>query len=363
MARSLKEGYKTKRLKLIRERAATADKQLLLELKASRLIVEAMDENDLNKVTAIVQKLSSIKTPQLPKLKAAIEQAEAEINKYTAGGPLTKAWSKMKDLVGVDNPIVKVTTFADALEKGFSQIPSILKNNGIDLKNADLSKSLATLLSQETNPTKTGERDDNGSVTTGAGGKPLGGQRADLGMESVQNEAESPNAINGKLKLIVTQLQKALSPGGIFGVFKKVPYINSADLAQELIKAPLNVFSQVSKKIRAGAKASEIAPDLKAQVTGQGNAETKGSEQAAAASASAQSQPSTPTKGTTVSSNTTSTGEQTPQPQGGGSAQNLSKAKSRIIPLLSTLKQNPKNIDNVIKAFLDAGLDPDKLKS
>lgn len=362
MARSLKEGYRTKKLGLIRERAASADKQLIIEIRAARLIAEAMDENDLNKVSAIVQKLSSIKTPQLPKLKAAIEQAEAEINRYTAGGPLTKAWSKMKDLVGVDNPIVKVTTFADALEKGFSQIPAILKNNGIDLKNADLNKSLATLLTQQTSVPKTGERDDNASVTSGAGGKPLGGQRADLGLEGTQNEAEAPAAIDGKLKLIVTQLQKALSPGGIFGVFKKVPYISSADLAQELVKAPLNVFSQVSKKVRAGAKAAEIAPDLKSQVTGQGSAETKGSEQSASTNAASQSQPSVPTKGTTASSGSTSTGEQTPKPQGGGSQQNLSKAKSRIVPLLATLKQDPKNIDNVVRALLDAGLDPDKLQ-
>jgi hypothetical protein len=292
MSRTLKERYKTQQLQLLRERAHAADLQLLQENRAATLLVEAMNEEDLNKVTAIIQKLSSIKSPQLPKLTAAIEQAEAEINKYTAGGPLVKAWAKLKDLVGVDNPIVKVTTFANALERGFSQVPTILKNNGIDLQGTDLTKSLADTV---TNPTQaTGTSAATTSTATGTA-------------TTAQNEADVP--VEGKLKNIVAQLQKALSPGGIFGAFKKVPYISSQALAQELVQAPLNVFSQVAKKIQAGAKAADIAPDLKAQVAGGGQEQTKHTGPETPSRSPEQAQPTTPGKPTIATMDTKPPGE------------------------------------------------------
>jgi hypothetical protein len=351
MARTLKERYEIQRITLVQERAQIANRQLLREHRAAQLLVEAMNDQDLNKVSAIVQKLNSIKVPELPKLSAAIEQAQAEINKYTAGGPIAAAWTKMKKLVGIDNPIVKVATFADALEKGFSQIPVILKNNGVDLKNVDLSKSLATVLAA--------------SKTNGAGSS---GQRADdsvLGSKSngadqheTQNEADNDVAIQGKLKNIVAQLQKALSPGGIFGVFKKVPYISSQELAQELIQAPIRVFSTVAKRINSGAKAAEIAPDLKASVDGQGNVETKGSAFADPTKQASQTQPPQPATDPTASTNSVPTGQSTPQPSGGGAQQNFAAAKTKVQDIL---KQNRGNIDTLVKKLMDAGLDYNKL--
>lgn len=374
MTRSLKERYESNRVKQLQERVKRIDEDVLAEHRFAQLLVEAMDENDLNKVAAIVQKLTKIKNPALPRLTAAIEQAEAEINKYTAGGPITKAWSKMKNLVGIDNPIVKVTTFADALEKGFAQIPQILKNNGIDLKSADLSKSLATIL-----------------ATPAGGGKPASGKPAtgaksdqELGntkfSNSSQNEAEGDTpglnnssglgstnkakpkdgvSIEGKLKNVVAQLQKALSPGGIFGVFKKVPYINNAELAQELVQAPLKVFSQIVKVVNSGAKAAEVAPDIKDQVSGQGAAETKGTQTGASTAATGQTGQAAPTKDPTVSSNTTGTGQQTPQPQGGGAGTNYAAAKQKLMPFLKNGKTM--GVDVMVKKLVDAGLDVDKL--
>jgi len=57
MARSLKERYETRRVQLVQERVKKVDQQLLLEQKTADLIVEAMSEEDLDKVTAIIQKL------------------------------------------------------------------------------------------------------------------------------------------------------------------------------------------------------------------------------------------------------------------------------------------------------------------
>lgn len=374
MARSLKERYESNRIKLLQERVKRIDEQLMLEHRTAQLLVEAMDEEDLNKVSAIVQKLSKIKNPALPRLTAAIEQAEAEINKYTAGGPIVKAWTKLKNLVGIDNPIVKVTTFADALERGFSQIPQILKNNGIDLKNVDLNKSLATVLAAP--------KANTGAKTGASTGAKSDEELANMRFASSQNEAESdspdlnkpglgakagskttgnPTKIEGKLKTIVAQLQKALSPSGIFGVFKKVPYINNVELAQELVQAPLRVFSQTVKTVNSGAKAAEVAPDLKSQVTGQGGVETKGTETSAATQPAGQTTPAAPTKDPTVTSNTTATGEQTPKPQGGGANQNYAAAKQKLVPLLKGIKGNDQALNQLVKKLVDAGLDQSKL--
>lgn len=350
MTRSLKERYVGKRLEVVQERAKQADAQLLNEQKAAQLLVEAMSDQDLEKVGAIVKKLDSIKTPELPKLKAAIEQAEAELNKYTAGGPITAAWTKLKSLVGIDNPVVKITTFADALEKGFSQVPQILKNNGISLQNVDLSKSLTSLLNSQL----TGAKSDKD-----IGNTPYA---ATYGSKSAQNEADKPSdASAGKLKIIVDQLRKALSPGGIFGAFKKVPYIDSQELAQELVSAPLRVFSAVAKRINAGAKAAEIAPDMKSLIVGQGQVQTKGYNKVDPTKKSGQTQPSTPPTSPTVPTQTTPTGEPTPKPQGGGAAQNYAAHGMKIINYLNTLKGNPNAGPILAKKFMDAGLDPDKL--
>jgi len=410
MARSLKEQFEAKRLNQVTERARRADAQIINEVRVAQLLVEAMDEDDLNKVTQIIQKLSTLKTPDLPKLKAAIEQAEAEINKYTAGGPLTKAWSKMKGLVGIDNPIVKVTTFADALERGFAQIPQILKNNGVDLKGADLNKSLAQALGRLPTATKSnvkkpnadkdwknqrhsgknvpnrdtapiprpiadksegvikeddGELASDNDIRALKGGLPTGNDDGGSPTISVDNK-EAPargKAVDEKVKSIAAQLQKALSPGGIFGAFKKVPYVDSATLAQELVRAPLRAFSQVAKRVQQGTKAAEIAPDIKDQAQAQGGAETKGTDAEEPAQAATQAQPSQPAKAPVTSTDSTETGQQTAKPQGGGAALNLAKAAQKVKQAIAAAraKSGGLDIEAFTKKLVDAGMDPEKL--
>lgn len=368
MARTLKKLHEDKRVKELRERMTRVDAVILAENRAARLLSEAMDDQDLEKVSAIVQKLGTIKTPELPKLKAAIEQAEAEVNKYTGGGPLTKAWAKMKDLVGIDNPVVKVTAFADALEKGFSQIPQILKNNGVDLKDVDLNKSLVQVLGRlPTAPPrkKTPAKDDKPSnwdsemkdLTSQKPGQVKGP------FESVQNEADGDQKnVEGKIKNVTNQLQKALSPGGIFGFFKKVPYIDSTELATELVRAPLRVFSTVVKRINSGAKAAEVAPDLKAQIAGAGAAETKGTEPGAPSKQTSQTSPSAPARPTTASSGSVPAGEATPKPQGGGKlSPNYAMARQKITRLMKSLGGKQGAWDELARKLVDAGLDPNKL--
>jgi len=429
MAPSLKERYDRRLQQSLQERARAADAQLLAEQKTVQLLLEAMNEEDLQKVGAIVQKLNTIKSPELPALSAAIDQAQAELNKYTGGGPITAAWTKLKSLVGVDNPVVKITTFADALERGFSQIPQILKNNGVDLSKADLNKSLASTLQTQFTGANGGEGGMKSDVTGTAGNKektdipkpaPATGAKSDTQLANTSfggkgdedkldipgpeakaptpartppepkhnggqdqppkrpgiaprppqkgskaseptdkekeraafspsqrdwfkkgqaegqelDEAKPPKGVSGeeKLKNIAAQLRKALAPGGLFGAFKQVPYINGDVLTKELLQAPLKVFSNVVKRVQAGAKAAEIAPDMKGQIQGQGGDQTKGANTAEPAQQTGQTQPPQPGKPTTATTGTTGTGEQTPvgpgQARGGGAEVKNQKPRS-----------------------------------
>ena len=452
MAPSLKERYDQRQLQQLQERTRAADAQVLLENRAAKLLLEAMGQEDLQKVGAIVQKLDTIKSPELPHLTQAIEQAQAELNKYTGGGPITAAWTKLKSLVGIDNPVVKITTFADALERGFSQIPQILKNNGVDLGKADLSKSLATMLStaaptggkndkemgkspvtgkevpdnEKTNvpAPKTGEKSDQQLGSTSFGGKSgtqgdysvpghesgtkpgtapsparrpneprkTGGQDSPPkpapgvkkpspykagsggnGFSDSQNkwfdkgsnegvEPELDEATKGptgeqKLKNITDQIRKALAPGGLFGAFKKIPYIDGAALAQELVAAPIKVFSNVAKRIQSGAKAAEIAPDMKDQVQGQGAAQTKHANAAEPAAPAAQAQPGQPTKPGTAPTDTTGSGETPPKGPGqqrGGGAQVQSRAIQQLVK--DSGAKDPESATAVINHLVKSGL-------
>lgn len=386
----------------------SADRQLVIESRVSELLVEAMDDDDLEKVSVIVDKLSALKTPQLPKLTAAIEKAEAELNKYTAGGPLTKAWSKMKGLVGIDNPVVKVSVFADALERGFSQIPQILRNNGVDLKGVDLSKNLVQVLGQRrlpSAPQKKGEEKPIGSKSDKEfGNKHFGGDTrvdredsinvpkqqatpkpkaqskapsARIGYKKDEEfgdefrtqaearrpataqiaEADSKADVKQRIKNIVGQLQKALSPSGIFGAFKKVPYIDSNELALELINAPLKVFSGVARKVNSGTKAADIADDIKQQVNAGGEAETRGSKQEEPPKQTSQTFTTSHAKGPTTTTGTTPAGER-PATQGSGAEKN---AQEKIQGLFSSLKGKQDAWGVLTRKLLDAGLDPAKL--
>lgn len=449
MAPSLKERYDQRQLQQLQERARTADAQLLAEQKTAQLLLEAMNDQDLQKVSAIVDKLNTLKSPELPSLTAAIEQAQAELNKFTGGGPIAAAWSKLKSKVGIDNPVVKITTFADALERGFSQIPTILKNNGVDLGKADLSKSLATTLqtaaptgaksdkdmgkspitgkdvpgkgeeklagtpkpptgSGEANPfnkgdsgadlsslpgaqsgtkpgiaptparkpppqQKTGGQDQPPKPPPPAGKKPLPAKKsssADEGHDLAEADpigwakdklgvGKPPKGVSGeeKLKNITAQLQKALAPGGIFGAFKKVPYIDSTALAQELVQAPIKVFSNIAQRVQKGAKAAELAPDLKDQIQGQGDQQTKGANTANPSQQSAQSQPSQPGKPTTATADTTGTGEAPKagpgQARGGGAEVQDDRGQG------NTPEKAQQFRAGLAKIYKGAGVDPD----
>jgi hypothetical protein len=382
MARSLKERYETRRLQQLHERVKGADEQMLLEHRTAQLIIEAMDQEDLDKVTAIVQKLETIKSAagdDLKTLSAGIEQAQAELNKFTAGGPIAKAWTKLKGKIGIDNPIVKITTFASALEKGFKQLPAILKNNGIstdDLKGDDpnqltlrdaivkqfIKKPDATadaLKKTAYKKEEAGTGQDKGILNTPPDTK---------GVEASGKADANPKA-QAKIKSVIAQLQKALSPGGIFGAFKKVPYVDSAALAQELTNAHVATLVAVSKAVTQGAQSAEVASGLKDQVAGGGgDVGTAGTAKTAGATPAGQTQPGEPAKSTTGGTSSAPTGEKPAagpgeKPGGGEKPAAESSVSSERIKKIANHVAQASNVDvNTVIKVLSALNDIKKLR-
>lgn len=351
MARSLKERYEARVLEQLKERVSIVDRQLIAENRAATLLLEALDQEDLDKVSAIVQKLDTIKDAagnDLQPLTAGIEQAQAELNKYTAGGPITKAWSKLKSKVGIDNPVVKITTFANALEQGFKQLPQILKNNGInqdafketDVNQMTLLQAIQAVLKKK--PQTEGQLSEldpadatrvqpgKGVKNTPAPKPPKAGElkkpETNTDVED-SHKADTDPRTQARVKTIAAQLRKALSPAGIFGAFKKVPYVNSDELVQAFLNTPVPTLIKVSNAVRRGAQTSEIAADLKQNVTGQGGVETKGTTPTDQAVPTGQTQPSAPAKSTTPASTPATPAGQKPtsasdQKQGGSQPSN-----------------------------------------
>jgi hypothetical protein len=295
MAQSLKERYEARKLKHLKEQLIVVDDQLLKENRIANLITEALDQEDLDKVSAIIQKLDAIKNAAGDDMKTlvnGIEQAQAEINKYTAGGPLTKAWTKLKNIFGIDNPVVKIATFASALEKGFKQLPQILKNNGIsedDLKkdlNDDNQLTLRDAIIKQyakkpdaiTNALKKTIPNKNENINQDANDT-NSNNNANKGPPTIDptelaKASENPK-VAAKIKTIIAQLQKALSPGGIFGAFKKIPYVDSSAMAQDLLNAHVSRLVAISKAVTTGPQSSEVASGLKDKITGVGKTETE----------------------------------------------------------------------------------------
>ena len=234
MQLTLKQQYKAKKLKTLQEHVRSVDQRMLKENHVAGLIVEAMNKADLEKSTQIIDKLRKMTGKGLKSLDTAIDTAIAEINKYTGGGTLTAAWTAMKSKVGIDNPLVKMMTFANALETGFEQVPIIIKNNVGEVSKEDSEKNLTYM---------TGKKDPNVEDT------------------------------------VQKSLLKAFRPKGVFGAFKKVPYINDMnEFAFELMNVPLKNLNVIIQQSAQGANSDEIAKDIKDTAAQSGDVETKGTQ-------------------------------------------------------------------------------------
>jgi hypothetical protein len=326
MAQSLKETYQKRQIERLKHRLPSIEDHLMMEAYDAQLLVEVMDQQDLDKVAAIVKKLDTIKSAagnDLPALTDAIDQAQAELNKYTAGGPITAAWTKLKQKVGIDNPIVKIATFSNALEQGFKQLPQILKNNGIDIKNLNndgnvrlvdaVARQLDKKSGQQGNPKSSG----NTPPKMGEADAPT---ISTHDIESM-HRSDSSKAAGQRVKNIVDQIRKSLAPSGIFGAFKKIPYVDGDALAQALSNSHVSTLIKISQAVTSGPQTSEIAPDLKSNVMGGGEAQNKATNPEQDTKPNSQTGSSAPSSTTTSPANSTATGQvpaQGPGEQRGG---------------------------------------------
>lgn len=263
MNKSLRNRYDSKQSTTnLNERIQSADKHVIYENHVANILLEAMDQRDLERATEIIDKLRSMKGKGLPSLDSGIDKAIADINKFTGGGALTNVLNSFKEKLGFDNPLVKFMTFANMLETGFSQIPNILKNALGEIKPEMGSSTLNVLLKDE-----------------------------------------------ASLKTLQDNIFKALSPRGIFGSFKNIPYVDKKALTMDMMKIPLKNLNVIVKQSASGAKTAEIANDIASTIKGQGDVETKGSGTTSSAEPTTASSSAKPSKGSVTGTTTTKAGE------------------------------------------------------
>lgn len=125
------------------ERIRRADDHVIAEQHAHALL-EALDKEELQKATKILNKLATIKKaadadPGLAVLSIAIKDAAEDVNDYTGGGIgalMKKGSAALMKKFGLEkassNPILKSLTLLSALETGLEQLETIVKNNVSD---------------------------------------------------------------------------------------------------------------------------------------------------------------------------------------------------------------------------------------
>lgn len=223
---TLHKKYLTNKISKLQTKAVIVDSKLINENKACNLILEAMDEGDLSKASDVIQKLKNVAAgmPTAKNLQSAVKAAIADVNKYTGGNAITKMGQELfSKLTGSENPIVKALALAQCLEKGFSLMPQIIKNLGLDDGEGD------TLV------------------------------------DRIESKSKKENDSTQKsFKLLQSNLTKAYTPSGIFGAFKKVPYADIAAIVNELMTT-VNVkeIQQGINTSKQGPQASELEKNIK----------------------------------------------------------------------------------------------------
>ena len=303
MSRTLKSQYIEKKRMLIEQKVRAANKQLLRENYAAKLIMEAMDENDLKVATQIINKLRKMKKQGLDELDSGISAAEADINKYLSGGNVQKAKQKLMSMVGFSNPLVKIMTLANALETGFKQIPTIIKNSLDEEQLQDPSKSILDVLNDE-----------------------------------------------NKKNVLVKNIRKALAPQGIFGTFGKIPYVKTDALSVQIVSCPLGKLLSLVKVIESGPKSADISKDIK-DIANSGNGpesrEPEGGNPAKETTGSAIA--GNAGKSTTGTRPATGEGEAPPPAEAAGSGNTGKLSNDDVMKLAQSIKVG--NNDDIIAAL------------
>lgn len=213
-------------------------REIYLANQAANVLIEALDEESLRQVSQVIEVLRGLKKFNLPSLTGGIDKMIKELNAYSGGGGVAKAWEKLKSKMGADNPVVRAIAFASALEGGIMQLPNIVKNNvEVEADPEDLEKFGDKTLTQ---------------ILTQPEGA---GQHADAGV------GENSAAAFENLKKIMT---KALVPKGRYSVLGFGSYVKQGALVKDLTNTPLKVLDQMYAEInRSGQPASKLISSQK----------------------------------------------------------------------------------------------------
>lgn len=255
MMPTLKQQYAKRQATQLLERVRRADSQIIYENKIANLIFEAMDQKELDKISAVIDKLKSLKGKAGNVLDNGIDVAIMAMNK--AGGSegfFSSLIKKGREKLGIKSPIVNIMAFADAIERGFKQLPTILKNLSAD---------------QPKNDDDTIQNIIQASIPAGT------------------PEAKSDKA----LKIAKSNILKAFTPGGIYSAVGKIPFVKTDALVNEFINSvAVKQLLGVSNQISSGPQASdsEVAEELKSIATPEGAKVPEETKQPAAATATPQ---------------------------------------------------------------------------
>ena len=207
--------------KLLIEAARNAESVILQESRV-KLLLEAADEADLSQVKKIISKLERLRgiTPSLDK---AISTSITEMNKHTGGGILKMTLDVFKQSIGAENPIMKSLKMVSTLERGFKQLPTVLKNAGVDIKKTvDQTKTLT-----------------------------------EVALESTEK--------SGGVETLKSNMMRAFTPDGIWGYISGSPYLDTKKFVAELFDVQLKKLVEAFQTLLGGPTTDKVKDDLQAK--------------------------------------------------------------------------------------------------
>lgn len=338
MAKTLKEQYENKRVRRLKERLGQIDRKVMVEMKLEardRLILEAFDKQQMAAAIDIVKKLKAINFGKLQVLAQARDAAVEDVTRTLGGNKSQGLVRKIIDLFkgSKENPLVDALAFSEALKNFFDQFTQYATELGTTSGSTNIKVPLSQIITGKDN------------VDLAVAGAIKGLDDASLKkLKDLQNVITTGFKPEGALaKIGRNWIDKYLK--GRKGL---------QELARQIVGMSLQDLNVMAKSVSGSLQNVDAVGEAAAGASEQGAIGTTGTTGADAAGAAAPGTGSTGTK-----SPATAPGAQVAG--GNVDAEKVKKARSKIVPLLSTLKQNPKEINTVVQKLMDAGFDPDKL--
>lgn len=215
--------YTLKEMFDVEQRASRAD-QIIAEDVHVEMIIEALDKTDLQRTYEIINKLSKLKGKGSKLIDTMVQSTVDEINKFTGGTgtALEKMANVFKKATGVTNPVLKGLRLVNALEQGFSQLPAVLKNFGIE---------------------PTGKTNKSSSI-----------------LELIMND--DPKGGQERAKTLQQSLKNMFRPAGLFSGMKLPETFNTNTLSAEILNMPIGNIVEIYNSLIHGVTTNALDKDV-----------------------------------------------------------------------------------------------------